>query len=94
MPSSITAAMIIAIMRVFLFTGSLLPQYLSNALLATAAGQHQFMAAATALEPDIHTNTQDLPSRTAAGMRFLQFHSIMQSQVHLVPPVNPAAAAA
>jgi hypothetical protein len=57
---------------------SLLPDDLSDAFLAAAAGQHQFMAAAAAFQLDIHSHPQDLPGIAPAGMGFFQLYNIVQ----------------
>jgi len=59
-----------AMVRVILFMLSLLCQDFPNALLRAAARQHQLMAAAKALELQIHPYAQHFPSRAAAGMLF------------------------
>ena len=57
---------------------SLLPDDLSDAFFATAAGQHQFMAAAAAFQLNIHAHPQDLPGVAPAGMGLFQVYNIMQ----------------
>ncbi len=48
------------------------------------------MAAAHALQPDIHACAHDLPTVTAAGMRFFHFHYISHIYLNNVHPVTPS----
>ena len=64
-----------------------------KAFLHLPAGQHQLMAAAGAAELDIHPHTQHLPGIAAAGVLLLQFHLVMQVQLHFsfLPSTSAAA---
>ena len=66
-----------AMPRVNLFMSPLL-QNLFDTFLAAVSGQHQLMAAAAALQLDIHAHPQYFPLNTATGMLLLQFYNIMQ----------------
>ena len=67
----------------------------AKALLHSLTWYHYAPSAAPALNPEIHTDSHDLPGIPSAGMRLLKPHDLSYFKYgpfHFIPPNNPVSA--
>ena len=63
------------------------PEDLTDIFLRLEPGGHQFVTAAQALEPEIRTGAQHLPTLLPTGMGLLHNQNIVQLNIHAYLPL-------